>query len=103
MLPLARAGAQDREHLITRAIPSSGERVPAVGLGTAQSSTAWRATRQAGAGAVVAALIAAGGRLIDTASSYGDAEIVIGDVLAPAACATRSSSPPSSKRPTRPN
>lgn len=70
------------ESLITRAIPKSGERIPAVGLGTARIfNTDNAATRQAAA-AVVAALIAAGGRVIDTASSYGDAEAVLGETIA---------------------
>jgi aryl-alcohol dehydrogenase-like predicted oxidoreductase len=76
--------AQTDAPLITRAIPSSGERLPAVGLGTAQVfDTADDATRRKAA-AVLQALVANGGRLIDTASSYRDAESVLGDVIAPA-------------------
>ncbi len=76
---LAQSGA-----LLTRAIPSSGERLPAVGLGTAQVfNTNDEATRQKAA-AVLQALIAGGGRLVDTSSVYGDAEAVLGDVMAPA-------------------
>ena len=68
--------------VVTRAIPSTGERIPAVGLGTARVfDTADEETRRQ-AGAVVQALIASGGRLIDTASTYGDAEVVLGDVIA---------------------
>jgi len=68
--------------LVTRAIPRTGERIPAVGLGTARVfDTADEETRRQ-AGAVVQALIASGGRLIDTASTYGDAEVVLGDVIA---------------------
>jgi aryl-alcohol dehydrogenase-like predicted oxidoreductase len=75
------AFAQTGAQLVTRAIPSSGERLPAVGLGTAQVfDTADEATRRKAA-AVVQALVANGGRLIDTASSYGDAESVLGDVM----------------------
>ncbi len=75
------AHAQTDLPLISRAIPSSGERLPAVGLGTAQVfDRADDATRQKAA-AVLRALIAKGGRLIDTASSYGDAESVLGDVI----------------------
>jgi len=75
--------AQTAAPLITRAIPSSGERLPAVGLGTAAVfDTADQTTRQQAA-AVIQALVANGGRLIDTASSYGDAETVLGDVIAP--------------------
>jgi aryl-alcohol dehydrogenase-like predicted oxidoreductase len=76
--------AQTDAPLITRAIPSSGERIPAVGLGTASVfDTADEATRRK-ADAVVRALIENGGRLIDTASTYGDAELVLGDVVASA-------------------
>ncbi len=78
------AFAQTGAQLITRAIPSSGELLPAVGLGTAQVfNTADDATRQKAA-AVVQALIANGGRMIDTASTYGDAEVVLGDMIATA-------------------
>lgn len=77
-----RALAQTGEPFVTRPIPSTGERIPAVGLGTARVfDTANEATRRR-ARAVVQALIANGGRLIDTASTYGDAEIVLGDVIA---------------------
>lgn len=77
-------GAQLPAALVTRAIASSGERLPAVGLGTAEVfDTDDDATRRKAA-AVIRALVAGGGRLIDTASSYGDAETVIGAVSAPA-------------------
>jgi aryl-alcohol dehydrogenase-like predicted oxidoreductase len=67
---------------ITRPIPSTGERLPAVGLGTASVfDRDDEATRRAAA-EVVQALVGAGGRLIDTASSYGDAETVVGNVIA---------------------
>ena len=70
--------------LIARAIPSTGERLPAVGLGTASVfDSDDERTRQAAA-EVVRALVDAGGRLIDTASSYGDAESVLGNVIAAA-------------------
>jgi aryl-alcohol dehydrogenase-like predicted oxidoreductase len=78
------AHAQTDAALITRAIPSSGERLPAVGLGTARVfDTADDATRRKAA-AVLQALISNGGRLVDTASSYGNAEVVLGDVMASA-------------------
>ena len=74
-------GAQT-EPLLMRAIPSSGERVPAVGLGTARIFDTADETSRSKAAAVVRALIANGGRIIDTASTYGDAEIVMGDEIA---------------------
>ena len=70
--------------LLMRAIPSSGERLPAVGLGTAQVFNANDEATQQKAAAVLQALVAGGGSLVDTASVYGDAEAVIGDVIAPA-------------------
>jgi aryl-alcohol dehydrogenase-like predicted oxidoreductase len=70
--------------LLMRAIPSSGERLPAVGLGTAQVFNANDQATQQKAAAVLQALVAGGGSLVDTASVYADAEAVIGDVIAPA-------------------
>jgi aryl-alcohol dehydrogenase-like predicted oxidoreductase len=75
------AFAQQEGPLVTRAIPSSGERLPAVGLGTANVfATDDDRTREA-ATQVVRTLVDAGGRLIDTASTYGDAEQVLGRVM----------------------
>jgi aryl-alcohol dehydrogenase-like predicted oxidoreductase len=72
--------AQDSAPL-ARAIPNSGERLPAVGLGTAYVfDTHDEATRQKAA-AVLQALIAGGGSLVDTSSVYGEAEIVLGDAI----------------------
>jgi aryl-alcohol dehydrogenase-like predicted oxidoreductase len=70
--------------LITRAIPRTDERLPVVGLGTAavfQSND--EATQQAAA-AIVRTLVEAGARLIDTASTYGNAESVLGETMAAA-------------------
>ena len=68
--------------LITRATPGSGEQLPAVGLGTAYVfDRDDEATRQKAA-AVVEALVAGGGSLIATSSVYGDAEAVLGAVIA---------------------
>ena len=78
------AFAQTDASLVTRAIPSSGERLPAVGLGTAQVFDSADDTTRQKAAAVLQALTTNGGRLIDTASSYGDAESVLGDVIAAA-------------------
>ena len=76
------AFAQTDQPLVTRAIPSSGERVPAVGLGTASIFDSANEETRKKAAAVVKSLVANGGRLIDTASTYGDAEIVMGDEIA---------------------
>src|SRR6267154_2172325 len=74
----SKAIAQTDTPLVTRAIPSSDERIPAVGLGTAYVFDQDDETTRSKADAVVQALIRGGGRLIDTASTYGDAEIVLG-------------------------
>ena len=69
--------------LIARPIPHSGESLPVVGLGTSQVFEVGDdpARRQACA-EVVKTLVAGGGKLIDTAPSYGNAESVVGDLLA---------------------
>lgn len=68
--------------LLTRAIPHSGEHLPVVGLGTAiVFDVGETAAERAGPEAVVRALVAQGGTLIDTAPSYGQAESVLGDVI----------------------
>jgi aryl-alcohol dehydrogenase-like predicted oxidoreductase len=71
----------DEGPLITRAIPSTGERVPAVGLGTASVFDSDDERTRKAAAQVVRTLVDAGGRLIDTASTYGDAESVLGNVI----------------------
>lgn len=81
LLP-APAAAQD---LLTRAIPASGERLPAVGLGT---SIVFNAGDDAGKRAQLAQvlrnLVAGGGKIVDTATSYGTSEAVVGDLVAQA-------------------
>jgi aryl-alcohol dehydrogenase-like predicted oxidoreductase len=68
--------------LLTRKIPSTGEALPAVGLGT------WQAFDVAGDGAAIAeardtlrALVAAGARVIDSSPMYGSAESVAGQLM----------------------
>jgi aryl-alcohol dehydrogenase-like predicted oxidoreductase len=67
--------------LITRAIPSTGERMPVVGIGSNAydvESAADLAARKA----VLREFPALGGSLIDTARGYGRSEAVIGQLLA---------------------
>jgi len=79
-----RSFAQSGAALITHAIPGSGEQIPAVGLGTAAVFNSDNDSTLRKAEAVVQALLASNGRLIDTASTYGDAEVVLGKVIASA-------------------
>src|SRR5215831_5318008 len=67
---------------IIRAIPRTGERTPAVGLGTAYGFDRDDEQTRRAATLVVRTLIDSGGQLIDTASTYGDAESVLGSVIA---------------------
>jgi aryl-alcohol dehydrogenase-like predicted oxidoreductase len=69
--------------LMTRPIPRTGERLPAIGLGTAiVFDIGEDAARRAERSLVIAALIENGARVIDTAPSYGTAESVVGDLVA---------------------
>lgn len=72
------AGASDAEPVIMKAIPSTGEKVPAVGLGTDQFRESERAAIQA----EMQRMHQMGGTVIDTAAAYGDSEALIGDALA---------------------
>jgi aryl-alcohol dehydrogenase-like predicted oxidoreductase len=74
--------AQSDTVLAARAIPHSGERIPVIGLGTANEfMMPQEGEKKATLKKVVDDLLAQGGRLIDTASSYGSAESVLGDLL----------------------
>jgi aryl-alcohol dehydrogenase-like predicted oxidoreductase len=77
------AAAQDTAPLM-RPIPASGELLPAVGLGTAYVFDGNDDVTRQKASGVLQALIAGGGRVVDTSSVYGDAEAVLGEVIAPA-------------------
>lgn len=69
--------------LITKPIPSSGERIPVVGIGTARRySVGEGAAERAPLREVLEAFPDLGGTLIDTAPAYGTAEPVVGDLLA---------------------
>jgi aryl-alcohol dehydrogenase-like predicted oxidoreductase len=78
---VGRSQAQTPESVMTRPIPHSGEQVPIVGLGTAVSFPSANESQRAALKDVIDALVAGGGKLIDTASVYGNAESVIGDIV----------------------
>ncbi len=70
--------------MLKRPIPSSGETLPVVGLGTADTFNVspGDAAAMAPLAQVLETLMKAGGSLIDTAPSYGQAEAVTGALLA---------------------
>jgi len=71
--------------VITRPIPASGERLPAIGLGTSRVfNVGDDAAKRAELAAVLRTLLADGGKIIDTATSYGSSEGVVGDLVAQA-------------------
>lgn len=75
------AGAQTAK-LRARPIPhGKGEMLPVVGVGTSRVFEVGPADR-AGRAAVIQTLVDGGGTLIDTAPSYGQAETVVGDIVA---------------------
>ncbi|SFD37489.1 aldo/keto reductase [Massilia yuzhufengensis] len=75
--------AQGRPALLTRAIPSSGEQLPLVGLGSWITFNVGRdAAARAECAQVMAQFFASGGRLIDSSPMYGSAQDVIGEALA---------------------
>jgi diketogulonate reductase-like aldo/keto reductase len=73
-----------KNDLITRRIPSSGETVPVVGLGTSGPFEVGSSSEEREPLAeVLAAFFAGGGRLIDTSPMYSTAEGVLGALLTP--------------------
>lgn len=74
--------AQDAP-LVMKKIPSSGESIPAVGIGTAQHyDVRPNAPERVELKEVLRLFAQLGGRVVDTAHSYGQAETVIGDLVA---------------------
>ena len=78
------AGAQRvPASLITRRIPSSGELLPVIGLGTWQTFDVGRsAAARAPLVEVLSGFVQRGGRLIDSSPMYGASEEVVGDITA---------------------
>ena len=66
----------------TRPIPSSGEKLPLIGIGTARRFDVKSAEEKAPLREVLRELPNLGGKLVDTAPSYGVAEAVVGELLA---------------------
>lgn len=82
VLPHALPGFAQAEPLITRPVPSSGESVPVVGLGSwitfnvGKDPAARRACTE-----VMRHFFAAGGRMIDSSPMYGSSQDVIGEAI----------------------
>jgi diketogulonate reductase-like aldo/keto reductase len=74
--------AQAQATLLQRPIPSSGEMLPVIGLGTSRVFNAASATEREPLEQVVAMLVKMGGKMVDTAPAYGEAEKVTGEIAA---------------------
>ena len=70
------------EHLIRNAIPSSGERLPIVGLGTNRYGVDGSEAARAPLRAALERFHRLGGTVIDTAPGYRTSESVLGDLIA---------------------
>jgi len=78
--------------MLTRTIPSTGEAIPAIGLGTWQTFDVGAAERErAPLAEVLCDFFAGGGRVVDSSPMYGRAEATVGDLrgAAPAFLATK--------------
>jgi aryl-alcohol dehydrogenase-like predicted oxidoreductase len=72
----------DAAETLTRVIPSTGETLPVIGLGTWQTFDVGRsATERSRLGEVLSSFVALGGRLVDSSPMYGRAEEVVGELV----------------------
>jgi aryl-alcohol dehydrogenase-like predicted oxidoreductase len=78
-IPAAAKGASEQAP-VTKLIPSSGERLPVIGLGTNQYRVE-NSEDMARFQEVLAKMVALGGSVVDTARVYGRAEVVIGELM----------------------
>ena len=67
--------------LIKRKIPSSGEAIPVIGVGTNRYGVGADKTARAILSQALQQFHALGGTVIDTAPSYGSSEIVLGELI----------------------
>lgn len=79
----AAAPSRDGE-IVTKPIPSSGERIPVIGIGTRDYGTGPDETAQSQFRETLAAFVEHGGTVIDTSANYGrgTSETVLGNILA---------------------
>jgi aryl-alcohol dehydrogenase-like predicted oxidoreductase len=70
------------EHMIKKAIPSSGEMLPIIGLGTNRYGVGDDVEQRAVLRAALQRFHTLGGTVIDTAPSYRSSESVLGDLIA---------------------
>jgi diketogulonate reductase-like aldo/keto reductase len=79
LAPTAAAGASRSP--VKKKIPSSGEAIPVIGLGTSRTFDAPPGAERAALAPVIQAFFDHGGALIDSSPMYGQAEEVLGELL----------------------
>jgi diketogulonate reductase-like aldo/keto reductase len=90
LLVAGHAAAQTGVRMHQRKIPSSGEMLPVVGVGTWRTfDVGAKPEDRAPLAEVLRLLFAAGGSVIDTSPMYGSAEAVVGDLLSAAAARSK--------------
>lgn len=70
------------EHMIRKAIPSTGEKIPIIGLGTNRYGVGDDTQKRALLRAALSRFHELGGTVIDTAPMYRSSEAVLGDLIA---------------------
>ena len=75
-----RGGGPPQEPLIRKAVPATGERIPAVGMGTWQTFMVDSEAELDPLREVLRAFYDLGGRVVDSSPMYGDAESVVGQL-----------------------
>ena len=81
ILPVSTQGKSESSTMLTRIIPSSGEKLPVIGLGTWQAfDVDPTADIRRQLEDVLSLFVKIGGRVIDSSPMYGRAEQVIGDL-----------------------
>jgi diketogulonate reductase-like aldo/keto reductase len=76
-------GAEIAPSILTRKIPSSGEKLPVIGLGTWQTFDVEPASAERKAlEEVVQAFANLGGKVVDTSPMYGRSEAMLGEIVA---------------------
>lgn len=82
LLPSSLRAAAPKE-ILQRAIPSSGEKIPAIGLGTSRTFDVGATPNELNPlREVLRQFVQLGGKVVDTSPMYGRAEAVVGDLVA---------------------
>ena len=81
LLPMSMNAAEAPNEMLKRAIPSTGEKIPVVGLGTSGTFDVGDSPDERGPlKEVLRRFVQLGGKVVDTSPMYGRAESVVGDL-----------------------